>query len=66
MTPDANLTCPRVACHGELEYLGDDGCAALYQCEECSETLNQRGIEELADDDGPLGELASVLLEGET
>jgi|GEM_PF-3575586 len=61
-----DLMCPRVNCHGEFEYLGDDGCAALYQCSECSETLNQAGVEELADDDGVLGALAQLLLEGES
>lgn len=59
----ANLSCYRVDCHGEFEPCGA-GDDSLYRCSECGSELQQSGVEELAEDDGPVGQLAQVLLEG--
>ncbi|QIO22402.1 hypothetical protein [Haloarcula sp. JP-L23] len=59
----ANLTCYRSACHGEFAPTGA-GDDALYRCELCGAELEQTGVERLAEDDGPVGQLAQVLLEG--
>jgi len=61
----ANLSCPRVSCTGEFERVGESDETTLYRCRDCGETLAQGGIEDLADQDGALGQLAKALLEGE-
>jgi len=60
----ANLSCYRVNCHGEFERC-DASDDRLYECDECGSELKQAGVEELAQDDGPVGQLAQVLLEGD-
>jgi DNA-directed RNA polymerase subunit RPC12/RpoP len=65
MSPDANLTCYRATCGGEFEHVGEDGTDTLYRCRECGSELSQSAVEQLADaDDGPVADLASVLLAG--
>jgi hypothetical protein len=65
MSSDANLTCYRATCGGEFEYVAEDGSDTLYRCRECDSTLSQSAVEQLADaDDGPVADLAAVLLGG--
>lgn len=60
----ANLTCYKFACSGEFQYHGGDDGETLYECRECGAELREQGVRELADMDGPMSELAELLLNG--
>lgn len=64
MSPDANLTCPRRACHGEYEYVGEVGGSNAFECEECGDSLSQGALEAFVDDDSTVGQLVRGLLGG--
>jgi uncharacterized Zn finger protein len=64
MTRKANLSCFKVGCSGEFRYLGAENGDILYECRDCGADLRQEGVEELAGQNGPVGQLARALLEG--
>lgn len=57
------LRCWGIGCYGTLEWHGDDEGEILLSCTNCDNQIEQPFIEDLAADDGPLAELATVLLE---
>lgn len=59
-----SLTCFRATCHGTLEYTPENRTGALYECAECGSGISQEFIEELAEEDSILAELAQELLDG--
>lgn len=62
---EGELDCYFSGCTGTLEYCGDDGDdSALYRCRECGDEYPQEEIKHWAEQDGPISELAKVLLEG--
>ncbi len=61
-TSQFSLTCYRVDCRGEFRYCGDESGDLLYECRECGASLCETGVRQLATDDGPVGQLASLLL----
>jgi hypothetical protein len=65
MSPEANLTCFKVGCHGEFAYVGNEGGDTLYECRDCGTELREQGVRELAEMDGPVSQLARLLLEGD-
>lgn len=57
------LDCYFNDCTGTLEYLGDDADdPALFRCRDCGDEYSQEKVEELAEMDGAISELAEVLL----
>jgi len=66
MKKSTRLTCYGVGCNGRFEYVGDRQAeTALYRCEACGKELQRSGVKQLAaQDDGPISQLATLLLEG--
>lgn len=61
---EANLSCYKFDCAGEFVYQGDEAGDTLYECRDCGATLREKGVRKLAKDDGAVGQLAEVLLNG--
>jgi len=56
------LECYKTSCRGVLQACEQsDEC--LFRCDECNASIKQSAVETLADDTGPVAQLANVLLE---